>query len=218
MPHAWIGSLAYTLVLLGVAYLAGIHAFGRDWLGDGALRAGAVRAGSIWRTVTALTLHVDVAHLVANLGFGVVFGYFAGQLLGFGVAWASIVGAAAVANLLTSLIAPAEHSSVGASTAVFVTLGLLAAHGWRLRHALQERWAYRYAPLVAGVAMLAFLGVGDARTDVLAHLSGFVVGAVLGWWQARPGRTRITSGTAQAAAGVATIALVVVAWFLAMLT
>jgi membrane associated rhomboid family serine protease len=215
-PHAWIGSAAYALVMLLVGYLAGISAFDQDWLEAGALRASQVRAGEFWRAVTALTLHLDVAHLVANLGFGMLFGYFAGQLLGPGLAWASIAAAATTANLLNALVQPAQHSSAGASTAVFATLGMLAAYGWRQRHSLRERWAYRYAPLIAGVALLAFLGVGGERTDVLAHLSGFVVGGAVGWWHGRPTRGQAADAGRQLTAGLATIGLTGAAWWIAL--
>jgi membrane associated rhomboid family serine protease len=216
-PYAGIGSLAYALMIVLVGYLAGVGAFDSDWLEAGALRASEVLRGELWRPITALTLHLDVAHLVANLGFGMLFGYFAGQLLGPGVAWASILGAAAAANLITSLVQAPSHSSVGASTAVFATLGMLAAHGWRQRHSIAERRAYRYAPIVAGVALLAFLGVGDERTDVLAHLSGFVTGAIAGWGHGRASRGRPLGARGQLLLGALTVAVVATAWSIALI-
>lgn len=214
-PYAGVGALAYAFVLLLVGYLAGSNALDLDWLDAGALEAGKVRGGELWRTVTALTLHLDVAHLIANLGFGMLFGYFAGQLLGPGVAWASILGAAAAANLLTALVQTAGHTSAGASTAVFATLGLLAAYGWRQRQSLAERRAYRYAPIVAGVALLAFLGVGGERTDVLAHLAGFVTGVIAGGWHGRASRRGPTGGRGQLLLGALAMAVVVAAWWMA---
>lgn len=211
---AWLGSAAYVLVLLVVGYLAGRDAFGRDWFGDGGLRAGAVQAGEAWRAVTALTLHLDVGHLLANLGFGTVFGLLAGQLIGPGLAWAAVLVAASLANLLNSLIRSPEYGSVGASTAVFATLGLLAAYSWRRRASSADRWAYRWAPLVAGVALLAFTGVGGERTDVLAHLTGFVMGAIAGVLLAASRRP--LAGWAQSALGAAAIAVIAAAWWLAL--
>jgi membrane associated rhomboid family serine protease len=215
-PHAGIGSLAYAFVLLLVGYLAGVDALDANWMEAGALTASRVQAGELWRAVTALTLHLDVAHLVANLGFGMLFGFFAGQLLGPGVAWASIFVAATLANLATALVQTATHSSAGASTAVFATLGMLAAFGWRQRHPLRERWAYRYAPIVAGIALLAFLGVGGERTDVLAHLAGFGSGVVAGWWHGRPTRSAPSGPRRQWLAGVLSLALVGAAWWMAL--
>ena len=211
---AWLGSAAYAAVVLLVGYLAGSHAFGFDWFDAGAQRTGLVRSGEVWRTITALTLHVDVGHLLANLGFGTVFGLLAGQLLGPGVAWATVLIAAASANLLNSFIQPAMHSSIGASTAVFATLGLLAAYAWRRRVADGGRWAYRWAPLVAGIILLGFTGAGGERTDVLAHLTGFVTGAVAGAGHAA---WRCPRGSrAQVVAGVSSLAAVCTAWGLAL--
>ncbi len=140
---AWLGSVTYAAVILLVGYLAGGLALDADWFDAGALVAGPTRSGEPWRAMTALTLHLDVGHLLANLGFGTVFGLLAGQLLGPGVAWASVLAAAASANLLNAFIQPASHASVGASTAVFATLGLLAAYSWRRRRDASDRWAYR---------------------------------------------------------------------------
>jgi MYXO-CTERM domain-containing protein len=211
---AWLGSLAYVAVMLLVGYLAGALALGADWLEAGALRAGPTRDGELWRAVTALTLHLDVGHLLANLGFGTVFGLLAGQLLGPGVAWASVLAAAASANLLNAFIQPASHSSVGASTAVFATLGLLAAYAWRRRRDQGDRWAYRWAPLIAGVILLGFTGAGGERTDVLAHLTGFAMGLLAGVAHAA---WRVPRGPlAQVVAGLASAAVLVVAWALAL--
>src|SRR4029453_16824280 len=161
-------------------------------------------------------LHLDVAHLIANLGFGMLFGYFAGQLLGPAVAWSSILGAAALANLLTALLQTPAHTSAGASTAVFATLGLLAAYSWRQRHVLAERWAYRYSPIIAGVALLAFLGVGGERTDVLAHLAGFAMGAIAGAWHGRAAPRRPTGAHGQLLPGLVAAAVLVAAWCIAL--
>jgi len=213
---AWLGAVAYAAVVLLVGYLAGSNAFGLDWFDAGAQRTGLVRDGEVWRPITALTLHVDVGHLLANVGFGTVFGLLAGQLLGPGVAWATVLVAAASANLLNSFIQPAMHSSIGASTAVFATLGLLAAYAWRRRAAEGGRWAYRWAPLVAGIILLGFTGAGGERTDVLAHLTGFAAGAVAGavhaGWHCPRG------SVAQVIAGVGALAAVGTAWAFAFAT
>lgn len=211
---AWVGAAAYAAALLWVGYLAGSLTFGADWFEVGALVVGEARGGETWRAVTALTLHLDVGHLLANLGFGVVFGLLAGQLLGPGIAWASIVLAAAAANLLNAFVQPATHASVGASTAVFATLGLLAAYAWRSRRNEGGRWAYRWAPLVAGVILLGFTGAGGERTDVLAHLTGFATGVVAGvvhaTWRVPRGRL------AQWLAGTSALALIAGAWYVAL--
>jgi rhomboid protease GluP len=215
-PHrkAWLGAAGYAAVVLLVGYLAGASAFNADWLDSGALLTGAVRRGELFRAVTALTLHLDVGHLLANLGFGIVFGLLAGQILGPGIAWASILAAAAAANLLNAFIQPEMHASVGASTAVFATLGLLAGFEWRRRSSAPERRAWRWAPVLAGVFLLAFLGTGGENTDVLAHLTGFAMGAVAG---AAHATWRVPRGAAaQLGAGLAALVVVGAAWAMAL--
>ena len=183
--HAWVTPTLYTAVLFAAAYGAGVHLFGFDWYEAGELRSGVQHSGEWWRSVTALTLHVDVAHLLGNVGFGSFFGFLAARLLGAGAAWASIVLAAVLGNLLDSALMPATHSSIGASTAVFATLGLVAAYSWRLQLSKRMQWAHRWAPLICGIMLLALLGAGDENTDVLAHLTGFICGALLGASYAR---------------------------------
>ena len=208
--HAWAGVAGYVLVLLAVGYLAGLHAFGIDWIATGGLVGSAVRSGEPWRIATALTLHFDVAHLVANLGFGAVFGLFAARALGPGVAAATVLVAAAAANGLNAMVQPPGALSAGASTAVFATLGLLAGYEWRRRAAAPERRAWRWAPLVAGVFLLAFTGAGGENTDVVAHVAGFATGAIAGILHAR--RRWPRGPLAQWIAGLASVAAIGISW------
>ncbi len=213
-PNAWAGAAAYACVLLIVAFLAGRKSFATDWLDAGVLDTLAVRSGEAWRAVTALTLHFDVAHLLGNLGFGMFFGWLASQLLGPGVAWGAAAAAGTAANLLNANVQPASHVSAGASTVVFAMLGLLAAYAWRRRAGDGERRAYRWSPLIAGVFLLAFTGAGGERTDVLAHLTGFVMGAVAGALLAQ--QPRIAGAAAQWVTGLGTLLVVAVAWAIAL--
>jgi rhomboid protease GluP len=213
-PQAWVGALAYVAVLLLVAWLAGHRAFESNWLAAGVLDTMAVRAGEAWRAVTALTLHFDVAHLLGNLGLGAFFGWLAAQLLGPGVAFGGAMAAAALANGLNAAIQPASHVSAGASTMVFSMLGLLTAYAWRRRADSGERWAYRWAPLVVGVCLLGFTGVGGERTDVLAHLTGFATGTATGWLLGR--MQGIPHSRVQWVSGTAALATIAAAWSLAL--
>ncbi|MGO9427025.1 MAG: rhomboid family intramembrane serine protease [Steroidobacteraceae bacterium] len=213
---AAIGAAGYAIVLLLTAYCAGIQWLGIDWLESGALDARPGGASEWWRPVTALTLHLDQAHLLSNLLFGAGFGILAGRVLGPGVAWASIVAAGAAANYLDMLISPNAHRAVGASTAVFAALGLLAGFSLRQRLTLREQFRYRWAPLFAGVCLLAFLGAGGEHVDVLGHALGFMAGIALGWVYARARLPRSRGNGLQAAAGVLTLALIALAWLCAL--
>jgi len=170
------GVVAYVVTLFAVFVALHADLFYYDWLGAGGLRAGAVLAGEWWRVVTALTLHIELAHLGGNLVFGAFYGYFVGRYLGTGVGWLTVILAAAVGNGLNALVQAASHRSIGASTAVFAALGLLVAYTWRRGFLRHTPWRARIAPIVAGLGLLAFTGASGENTDLGAHLFGLVMG------------------------------------------
>lgn len=209
------GVLAYALVILVVAFLAGEGAFGKNWFMAGRVDGTLIRAGEWWRTITALTLHSGLRHFAGNLGFGVLFGIMAGRLIGSGMTWFVVVIASAAANLLNTLLLDSVHRAIGASTAVFAALGLIAGFAWRARLMAQDRWPYRIGPIVGGVALLAYTGTGDEQTDVGAHLLGFVCGFVAGMALTLIYH-RVTGRTVQLVAGAAALGTIVFAWFMAL--
>jgi rhomboid protease GluP len=223
-PYAWIGCTGYVLCLMGVAYLISAGLVRLDAFDTGDLHAASVRSGQLWRAWTALTLHIDGAHLAANLGAGVWFGYLAGRQIGVGSAWFLIVSGAALANLIEGLFGAPDHRSVGASTAVFTALGLMSAYSWRERYQFPQGWARRWGPLVAGVILLGWTGSGGGsedgsgseNIDLFAHVAGFIVGIVLGALAALPSCRRLLDRVPQWVAGGAALASIVIAWAFAL--
>lgn len=189
LSTGWSGVLAYVGVLLAVYWLTRRFAFDHDWLVSGRIDSTRVLAGEWWRTVTALTLHVELDHLAGNVVFGGFFGLYAGRYLGPGIGWAAIVAGGALGNALNVLIQPGRHLAIGASTAVFAALGLLVAYTWRRGFWKDTPWRTRIAPVTAGIGLLAFTGTGSGvegdNVDVLAHLTGFGAGFGLGVLMAR---------------------------------
>jgi membrane associated rhomboid family serine protease len=215
-PRSWTGSIVYAALMMAVAYAAGSGLLGFDWLETGALNGAISTSNEWWRVVTALTLHADVGHLLSNLTFGVVLGYLASRSLGGGVAWASILLGAMMGNALDALWMPAEQRSIGASTAVFAALGILSAYAWMQETATNLRWAKRLGPLIAGVILLGFLGAGGERTDVVAHITGFASGCLLGVGLGKIPERRLYSRALQLITGAITIATVAIAWRFAL--
>ena len=223
-PFAWIGCIGYVLCLMGVAYLISAGLVRLDAFDTGDLHAASVRSGQLWRAWTALTLHVDGAHLAANLGAGVWFGYLAGRQIGVGSAWFLVVSGAALANLIEGLFGAPDHRSVGASTAVFTALGLMSAYSWRERYQFPQGWARRWGPLVAGVILLGWTGSGGGsedgsgseNIDLFGHVAGFIVGIVLGALAALPSCRRLLDRVPQWVAGGAALASIVIAWAFAL--
>ena len=216
-PYAWIGCVVYVLVLLGVAWALSNGLVRLDAFEQGELDAARVQAGEWWRAWTALTLHLDGPHLAANLLAGVWFGYLASRQMGAGTAWLLAVSGGAIANLLEGQFGPPEHRAVGASTAVFAALGAMAAYSWRERFRLPQRWVRRWGPLVAGVILLGWTGSAGEGTDVVAHLGGFAVGALLGATAALRRSQALLQWVPQPLSGALALASLALAWACALL-
>jgi rhomboid protease GluP len=159
---------------------------GESWRNSGLLSAERVmQGGQWWRVFTALSLHADVPHVIANISAGLLFAGLMIPSLGQGLTWILILTSGAVGNALNAWIYfPGDHQSIGASTAVFGALGLLVGDscgGILMRRSGRSVWRW-ILPLGAGLALLAYLGAGGPREriDVLAHLWGFAVGLPLG--------------------------------------
>lgn len=210
------GAVVWAVTLIVFYSMQSNFAFGIDWTAAGRVDVGAVRGGDWWRAVTALTLHVDTAHLLVNVGFGAIFGTLLAREIGPGYAWLLIVLGGTFGNVMNALVQRPTHMSIGASTAVFAALGLLGAYLWTARRMLMHSWASRLSPVVGALILLAWLGTGDERTDIVAHLTGFVAGFVpgliLGRLRHRPG----SDGLRQCQAGGAALAGLVVAWSYAL--
>jgi membrane associated rhomboid family serine protease len=177
-----------------------------DWFALGNAHAGKILSGEPWRLLTALTLHSGWLHLLGNLAIGGVLIVRLCRDLGSGLAWSLILASGALGNLFNAFVQSPDHRSVGASTAVFGAVGLLAALGQvRYRQNLRRRWPL---PLAAALALMALLGTAGENTDIGAHLFGFASGFGFGWGAGhllkrygRPGRrlnTLLALGSAAA--------------------
>lgn len=219
-PHAWIGCLAYALVLVVVGLCVSNGLWRPDAFDAGALDAGRVHAGQWWRAWTALTLHLNGEHLGANLLVGSLFGYLAGRQQGPGHAWLLVVIGAGASNWIEAMLAPPDYRAVGASTAVFTTLGLVCAYTWGTGARWSRQWALQWAPLVSGTVLLAWFGSGDtdspAQVDVVAHVLGFVSGILIGVAAARPRPQRLLRAIPQWATGTLALLQIVGTWSLAL--
>lgn len=209
------GVLVYGLFIGSIALLSQVNAYDFNWYDVGRMRAGEVTAGQWTQVVTALTLHADLTHLLSNILFGSLFGYLAGRVLGGGVAWLTILLAGALGNFFNALARSVDHTSIGASTAVFAALGILVAHALHPRKTSTDPPLKRYSPLIAGLVMLAFLGTEGERTDVLAHVTGFFAGVMVGWIGCRIPRAWLASSATQWITGIVACLIVIGCWMVA---
>ncbi len=202
--HAWLPGLGYS------DYISWVE-LGGCWSAD-------VLSGHWFRTVTALTLHGDAAHLAGNAAIGGCFLAILSREVGSGIAWLFALLAGAAGNYANCLYQGWGHHSIGFSTAVFAAAGILGG----LRAARGQGAGLRgtVAPVVAALAFLAMLGMGGenpAKVDVSAHVMGLGAGVVLGL-AAGLGLNRfgLPGPLANAGAGCTAAMLVVAAWAAAL--
>ena len=153
---------------------------GDAWYHTGSASAERILRGEWWRTVTSLTLHADVPHLLANVLSCALFATVVGRSVGPGTGAWLILLSGAIGNALTAFVHGSDHVSVGASTAVFGAVGLLSGEALISRRRLGLRGNRAWAPIVAALALFSMLGTGGERTDLLAHVLGLASGLVLG--------------------------------------
>lgn len=199
------------------------------WIERGVASGGAIRAGEWWRIFTALTLHGGAEHLVSNISLAIFAFAFALWRFGVGAGLLGTVLGGGLGNLLNAVAHVAHrHDSIGSSTALFASLGLLAGGelGARLMHRATRTGWHLFVPVGAGLAFLALFGGGGANrdgttvldsgnVDVMAHLFGLFAGVVLGAVFFRAGLRLGASRRTQLACGAATIALLLIAWLIA---
>jgi membrane associated rhomboid family serine protease len=209
------GLLAWVAILIAAFVCERTQVQGLDWWGEGIADAGRIRAGEWWRAVTALTLHDDFAHLLGNLVFGALFVGALCPVTGTGLALCSVLVTGAVGNLLNAGLQPDGHRSLGASTAVFSALGLLAALQWRRRARRRSGRLRRWTPVVAALFLLGYLGASGVRVDVLAHVTGLAAGLAAGVVLEPGVDGSLSRPGVQHLLGASALGLLLLAWWLA---
>jgi membrane associated rhomboid family serine protease len=175
---AWAIGLLVGILLLGFFAVTGPPAAGSRWFPRGAAAAGPMLDGEPWRAVTALTLHVDLAHALGNAIATTLLVPPILERLGPGSGLGLVLLAGVAANLLAAAAQSPQHVAAGASTATFGAIGILA--GLRLREpSASGRSKPWWIILVAAVLLLAILGTGRGA-DVLGHALGLATGGALG--------------------------------------
>ena len=200
--------------LLGFYVVTGPRDPAVAWFLLGSASAEAILSGETWRAVTALTLHADLPHVVANAVSCAVFVTAVCRQVGPGIGAWLVLLAGATGNTINAFAHGVHHSSIGASTALFGAIGILAGLQFTRRQRRPARRPRSWVPVAAGLALLAMLGTGR-DVDIAAHFFGFAAGAPLGAVAAagvrRPPAAGVQWPIALAAAGA-----VVGCWLIAL--
>lgn len=179
----WSGMLfdwraaAWVIALIAIFFL---DAASRGaWQTEGLMSNTLVRQGEWWRLFTATTLHADVAHLAINLTTGFLLIGLTMGAYGAGLGLLATFLAGVGGNLAGLLLYASNHRSLGASGVVMGALGLITVQSIGPRGVVARDLIVR--ALCGGFLLLVLLGLSpDPRTDLVAHIGGFLSGVILG--------------------------------------
>jgi rhomboid protease GluP len=171
-----------TVLLMGALVLiyaiGGPWSDGSPWFANGAVMGDKIlNQGEWWRVVTALTLHSNPVHLLGNVLIGGFLVHFLLRAIGSGLGFSLLLFCGAAGNALNIMAHGPDHNSVGFSTAVFATIGILTGQQCIRK---KDRIRAMLPPLAAGLGLLAMLGSSGEHTDLGAHLFGLLTGVVAG--------------------------------------
>ena len=185
----------YILVALSIAVYAYTSVVGGDFLNtsnDMLLQYGQVNVyvfqGDYWRLFTSMFVHADIAHIVGNMLFLLIFGLRGEEMFSLPEYLSIYVLGGLTGNLISLLLLPSDTISVGASGAIFAMFGASVIYARRsFRQSIIGALIYAF--------FLLFLSSGVGVNN-FAHIGGLVAGLVIGYVVAtrRKPETRYTIG------------------------
>lgn len=171
-PHPWRWAITWFLILIvyGMSLIHWEHTGGFAASGESVFLK-----GEWWRAWTALFVHADLAHLLANSLLFFLFTFLlAGRfgillpLMGFAVS--------GLMNLIVLNELPSHTSLVGASGVVHWMGG-----AWFTLYLLidrRERWRPRFGSVLFLLLMLFLPETYEPRVSYLSHALGFLFGVI----------------------------------------
>jgi len=129
-----------------------------------------------WQLITSMFIHVNIAHIVGNMFFLLIFGLRAEELFTDTEYYVVYLASGLAGNLL-SLLLPPFTVSAGASGAIFGLFGAVIIY---LRKVVGQS--------IMGALVFAFVFFMmsiSTNTNILAHFGGLFVGLSIGYWLAK---------------------------------
>lgn len=146
---------------------------------EGRMDSAAVRNGEWYRIFTAILLHADLAHLMANLTFGVLVLGFSMARFGPGPTLLVAFLAGGIGNITGLAFYSHPYTGLGSSGMMMGALGILCTHSIGLWRKNPKAARYILSGVFAGFLIFVLFGL-DPSSDVLAHFGGFAAGVAGG--------------------------------------
>jgi len=202
----WI-AIALLASHVAIAVLPGREVVVREY-GSSALQ---IQRGELFRGVTSLMIHKDVLHLAGNLLSISVFGTAVCSITGWGLGCLLLLCCGAAGNISNGVLRGSGHVAIGASTTVFGAIGILVGLQFLEKFRAKGGLRKAFLPLGGGLALLAMLGTGGERVDVMGHLLGFIWGVAAGLVYCVAMKRSANSAT-QLISGVVAMGVMALAW------
>jgi rhomboid protease GluP len=132
--------------------------------------------GQWWRLITPIFVHAGLIHIFFNMYMLMMLGPMVEQVFGPERYWLIYLVAGIGGNVLSQGARPV--TTLGASGAIFGLVGALLLHGLVHRSALGQIMKGLMVRLLIYSVLMVIIGL---PIDHLAHLGGFLAGAVCGW-------------------------------------
>ena len=170
----------YILIGLSIAVYAYTSVVGRDFLNtsiDMLLQYGQVNIyvfqGGYWRLFSSMFIHADIAHIVGNMLFLLIFGLRSEEMFSLPEYLSIYFLGGLTGNLLSLVLLPPLTPSVGASGAIFAMFGAAIIYARRsFRQSIIGALIYAF--------FLLFLSSGPTVNN-FAHIGGLVTGLIIGY-------------------------------------
>jgi membrane associated rhomboid family serine protease len=207
------GSLGWAAAIVGFYYWSAVRFPGVKAVGI--VDSEKVRHGQWWRLWTAVTLHENLPHLMANATTGFILMGLAMARYGAGVGLLAAFLAGVVGNVASLLVYSEPHLSLGASGMVMGALGLVTVQSFAFWRKYRPGGRFFFRALAAGMMILALLGFSP-ESDMVAHVGGFIAGAIFGCALGLAPAARWQSAPVNAGTMLALAALLLATWRLAL--
>jgi rhomboid protease GluP len=175
-----IAIIAICVFVFGLEVALGATEDADTLIGMGARYGPLIETGEYWRLLSAVFLHLSLAHLLSNMLSLWIMGRVAERFYGHAVFLALYLLSGAAGNAVSHKFGP-QAVSIGASGAIFGIMGAILVLFATRRSDPQLRQASGFIiPMAAVQTAVNFIpGFGEGRVDTAGHLGGLAAGLIV---------------------------------------